>query len=62
MIQRGESNGGGLIYMGDDFYKLVRKIEYTVRKVLNIKLTVAYAGENLRKMFFRQTKGKLKYE
>ena len=48
--------------MGDDFYKLVRKIEYTVRKVLNIKLTVAYAGENLRKMFFRQTTGKLKYE
>ena len=41
-------NHGGLIYVTDDFYRFIRKIEYTVREVLNVKLIVAYAGENLR--------------
>ena len=40
--------GGGLIYVTDDFYKFIRKIECTIQEVLNIKLIVAYAGENLR--------------
>ena len=44
-----EGRGGGrLIYVTDDFYKFIRKIECTIQEVLNMKLIVAYAGENLR--------------
>ena len=39
---------GGLIYATYDFYKFIRKIEYAVREVLNMKLIVAYNDENLR--------------
>ena len=31
-------NRGGLIYVTDDFYKFIRKIEYAVRQVLKICL------------------------
>ena len=41
-------NRGELIYVTDDFYKFIRNIEYTAREVLNMKLIVAYAGEDLR--------------
>ena len=49
-------NRGGVIYVTDDFYKLIRKIKYTVRKVLNMKLIVAYAGENLRNVLWEKLK------
>ena len=41
-------NCGDLIYVTDDFYKFIGGIEYTLREVLNMKLIVACAGENLR--------------
>ena len=49
-------NLGGVIYVTDDFYKLIRKIKYTVREVLNMKLIVAYAGENLRNVLWEKLK------
>ena len=51
-------NLGGLIYVTDDFYKFIRKIEYTVREVLNMKLIVASAGENLRNVLLERLKEK----
>ena len=51
-------NRGGLIYVTDDFYKFIRKIEYTVREVLNMKLIVASAGENLRNVLLERLKEK----
>ena len=51
-------NRGGLIYVTDDFYKFIRKIEDTIQEVLNMKLIVAYAGENLRNVLLEKLKGK----
>ena len=51
-------NRGRLIYVTDDFYKFIRKIEYTVREVLNMKLIVAFAGENLRSVLLGRLKEK----
>ena len=39
-------NRGGLIYVKDEFYKFIRKIEYTLQEVLNMKLIVVYFREN----------------
>ena len=49
-------NHGGVIYVTDDFYKFIRKIKYTVREILNMKLIVAYAGENLRNILLEKLK------
>ena len=51
-------NLGWLIYVTYDFYKFIRKIEYTIRQVLNMKLIVAYAGENLRNVLLEKLKEK----
>lgn len=47
---------GGLICVTNRFYKFIRKVEYTVREVLNMKLIVGYAGENLRNVFLEKVK------
>ena len=52
-----KKNRGGLIYVTDDFYRFIRKIEYTVQEVLNMKLIVAYTGENLRNVLLEKLKG-----
>ena len=51
-----KKNRGGLIYVTDDFYRFIRKREYTVQEVLNMKLIVAYAGENLRNVLLEKLK------
>ena len=51
-------NLGWLIYVTDDFYKFIRKIECTIRQVLNMKLIVAYACENLRNILLEKLKEK----
>lgn len=47
---------GGLICVTNRFYKFIRKVEYTVQEVLNMKLIVDYAGENLRNVLLEKVK------
>jgi len=41
-------NRGGLMYVSDDFYLFIRRVEVLARKILNLNFLTTYCGEDLK--------------